>query len=235
MAFPTHQLADVVKIAPVVLAKELLMPVPEVFHQVLPGTGLQRGWTTHVAGSASGGVFAWAMLSEVTRSGGWVAAVDIPGISLAAASEVGVSVERVLVISGVDAQSWAATMGALIGSVDAVIYGAPRHRIQPSAHRKLVSRCRERGTVLMQLTCGHSTRQSSPPPVEADISFEVQPVRWAGLGKGYGRLESRTISVSVSGRRAQGRVRRGTFMLPDVDGSVRHMPEIVDPVLSIVS
>jgi len=229
MALSVHQLAEVVKIAPVVLAKELLMPVPEVFHRVLPGTGLQRGWVTRVDGSASGRVFAWALLSEITRSGGWIAAVDVPGINLSAASEVGVSVERVLVISGVDAKNWAPTIGALIGSVDAVVYGSPRHRIGASTYRRLSSRCRERGTVLMHLACGHSASGTKVAPVEADIAFDVQTAHWVGVGNGYGRLESRRISVSVSGRRASGRTRKGTFMVPDVDGAIRAVPDTVDP------
>jgi len=222
------------KIAPVVLAKELLIPVPEVFHQVLPGTGLQRGWATTVTGSTSGRVLAWALLSEVTRSGGWIAAVDVPGIGLLAASEVGLSIERVLVVTNVDAQSWASTMGALIGSVDAVVYGNPRHRVQPSTHRKLISRCRERGTVLMELACGDTFSRNSTP-IEADIAFDVRPSNWSGIGNGYGRLASRTVNVSVSGRRAQGRTRNATFVVPDVDGAIRAVTEPVDPVLSIVS
>ena len=228
MALSAHQLADIEKIAPVVLAKELLIPVPKVFHTVLPGAGLQRGWATKVTGSASGRVFAWALLSEVTRSGGWIAAVDVPGVSLSAASEVGLSIERVVVVSGVDAKNWAATMGALIGSVDAVVYGTPRHRVQPSTHRKLTSRCRERGTVLLQLACGQTGRTKETAPNDVDVAFDVHPVRWHGLGSGHGRLESRAINVSVSGRRAQGRTRSGLFMVPDVDGSVCAMSNTAD-------
>ena len=244
MALSAHQLADIDKIAPVVLAKELLIPVPKVFHDVLPGVGLQRGWATKVTGSASGRVFAWALLSEVTRSGGWIAAVDVPGVSLSAASEVGLSIERVVVVSGVDAKNWAATMGALIGSVDAIVYGTPRHRVQPNIYRKLTSRCRERGTILLQLTCGPAAPTRDPIPVDADVAFDVHPVSWNGLGNGHGRLESRAISVSVSGRRAQGRTRNGLFMVPDVDGAVCAVTETAktasardtaDPVLSIVS
>lgn len=228
-----RQLADIANIAPVVLAKDLLVPVPEVFHEVLPRSGLQRGWATQVAGSPSGRVFAWALLSEVTRSGGWVAAVDVPGISLAAASEVGLSIERVLVISRVEAQNWADVMGALIGSVDVVMYASPQHRVQSSTYRKLLSRCRERGTILMQLAS--DSRPAVRPPVEVDVSFDVQSADWRGLGNGHGCLESRTVNVTVSGRRIPGQPRTGSFMVPDTDGSVRAVPDSTDPVLAIVN
>ena len=215
-----QHLADLAHVAPLVLAKEQLIAVPPPFQDLLPAVGLQRGWATSVVGSPAGRVFAWALLSELTRSGGWIATVDVSGINLTAANEVGLSIERVLVVSGTDAQNWAPTMGALVGAVDVIVYGAPRHRIQPSTFRKLMSRCRERGTVLMQLPDRrHATKGGLP--VEADVSFDVCPVGWSGLGDGHGRLASRAINVTASGRRIPGQPRKGTFMVPDACGTVR--------------
>ena len=120
-----QHLADLAHVAPLVLAKEQLIAVPPPFQDLLPAVGLQRGWATSVVGSPAGRVFAWALLSELTRSGGWIATVDVSGINLTAANEVGLSIERVLVVSGTDAQNWAPTMGALVGAVDVIVYGAP--------------------------------------------------------------------------------------------------------------
>jgi len=234
---------DLGHVAPLVLAKEQRISVSSPFEQLLPGAGLQRGWATSVVGSSTGRVFAWALLGALTRSGGWIATVDVSGISLTAANEVGLSIERVLVVSGTDAQNWAPTMGALVGAVDVIVYGSPRHRIQPSTFRKLGSRCRERGTVLMQLPSGHVAPSRETLPVEADVSFDVRPAGWSGLGDGHGRLVSRTIDVTVSGRRVPGRPRKGTFMIPDANGLICAVPaepcavETVvgqDPALSIV-
>lgn len=230
-----QQITELVHVGPAVLAKELRISVPQPFQEMLPGAGLQRGWATSVVGSSAGRVFAWALLGEVTRSGGWIAMVDVPGISLTAANEVGLSIERVLVISGTEPQSWAPTIGALVGAVDVIVYGSPQHRIQPSTFRKLVSRCRERGTVLMALADEYGPRPAATPPVEVDVSFNVRPAGWSGLGEGHGRLISRAVSVVVSGRRVPGQPRKATFMVPDVDGVVRVVPPSRGPALSVVN
>lgn len=214
---------DLLTVAPVVLAAEQLLPVPPVFHSILPSNGLQRGWTTRAIGGSSARALAWALLGSVTASGGWIAAVDVPGISLVAAREVGVAIERVLVVNSVDAATWASTIGALIGAVDAIVYGAPRHRVQPREYRRIASRCRERGTVLVEL--GSSGRVSGRPEgqMQYDVSFSVEPLRWDGLGAGYGRLHSRTLHVVASGRRVPGADRHGRFELPSVDGRLRQV------------
>ena len=235
MVSSQQNIADIIgrEVAPVVLAKEQLIAVPSPFEEILPGAGLQRGWATCVTGSPAGRVFVWALLGELTRSGGWVATVDVSGINLTAANEVGLSIERVLVVSGAGAKNWAQVLGALVGAVDVIVYGNPRHRVQPSTFRKLVSRCRERGTVLMQLPNGHDAA-SRGLPVEADVSFDVRPAGWSGLGDGHGRLASRAVDVTVSGRRVPGQQRRGTFMVPDTDGVVRSVSTSSGSPLSIV-
>ena len=120
MAVSAELRAQLSRIAPVVLAAEQILPVPDVFDALLPGGGLQRGWTLQVSGDSSARALAWGLLGGVTTAGGWIAAVNVPGISLAAAQEVGVAIERVLVVSS-PAESWAATIGALIGAVDVVV------------------------------------------------------------------------------------------------------------------
>lgn len=159
------------------------------------------------------------MLGEVTASGGWIAAVDVSGIGLEAAREVGVAIERVLVVTTPDRASWGATIGALIGAVDVIVFGAPRHSVQPREYRRMASRCRERGTVLMELA------SPTDGQLQYDVSFEVTPVGWNGLGQGFGRLMSRHLDVAVSGRRVPGGGRRGRFALPAVDGSLSELHE----------
>lgn len=230
----SNVIADASKIAPLVFAKDLVLPVPDVFQQVLPGSGLQRGWTTRIEGFAAGRAFAWALLSEVTRTGGWIAALDVAGIGLLAASEVGLSIERVLVVTSSDSDGWTEAMSALIGSVDVIVFGTPQHRVTPSMHRRLSSRCRERGTVLMELGTRSNSRQSRDSSVQADVTFGVSPVEWKGIGEGHGRVEARTLRVTTSGRRSPGKPRSGLFCVPDIDGIVRPVPASTEPVLSVV-
>lgn len=215
MALPAELHDQVRRIAPTMLAAEQILPVPEIFHSLLPGGGLQRGWTTRVDGGSSARALAWAILGEVTTVGGWVAAVDVSGIGLAAAREVGVAIERVLIVTSPDGPTWAATIGALIGSVDVIVFGSPKHRVQPREYRRMASRCRERGTVLLELG------SEGTPQLQYDVSFAVEPIEWHGLGQGHGRLQSRCLDVAVAGRRMPGGIRRGRFELPSADGVLR--------------
>lgn len=206
------------RIAPVVLAAEQVLAVPEIFHRLLPGDGLQRGWTVRVEGSASSRALAWALLSEVTTAGGWIAAVNVQGVGLAAAAEVGVAIERVLVVDAPDAKKWAGAIGALIGAVDVIVFDAPPHRVTPGEYQKMASRARERGSVLMELAGTSSTRRD--PQLRYDLSFDVQPTEWNGVGLGHGRLSGRTLEVEASGRRIGGRTRSAQYELPAPDGTI---------------
>ena len=239
MVFPAELAEHVRRVAPVLLAGEQVLDVPEVFHSLLPGGGIQRGWTTRVDGCASSRALAWALLGEITTGGRWVAAVNVEGISLAAAAELGVAVERVLMVQNVTPDVWAATIGALIGAVDVVVFGEPQHRVRPSEYRQMASRCRERGTVLMELAPDPSTRVGRSGLVgqlQYDLSFQVDPMQWDGLGRGHGYLQARRVRVAVSGRRAPGQGRHGHFALPGDDGTLQQLTPEVDqrPLLAAV-
>ena len=215
----------VTRVAPVVLAAEQVLPVPELFTGLLPGRGLQRGWITRIEGGPSARAFAWAVIADVTTSGGWVAAVDVPGIGLAAARDVGVAIERVVVVTSPDTASWTTAVAALIGAVDVVVFDSPRHRVSPSEHRRLASRARERGTVLVELaTTSRPARLESQ--LQYDLAFTTRPLAWEGLGAGHGCLRGRALDVSVSGRRLGGPARSARFELPGVDGTIRALDAI---------
>ncbi len=224
MGLPVELHDQVQRIVPTVLAAEQILRVPEIFHPLLPSGGLQRGWTTRVEGGSTARALAWALLGQVTTSGGWIAAVDVSGISLSAASEVGVAIERVLIVTSPNGAAWSATIGALIGSVDVIVFGSPKHRVQPREYRRMASRCRERGTVLVELSSG------AEPQLQYDVSFAVEPRHWQGLGQGFGRLQSRDVEVSASGRRLPGGVRRGRYELPSADGTLRFIPSDVSGI-----
>lgn len=209
-------------IAPLVLAAEQVLPVPDVFGALLPGAGLQRGWITRVEGGPSARALAWALLAQITTSGGWIAAVDVPGISLAAARDVGVAIERIVVVSSPDSGAWSAAVAALIGAVDVVVFDSPRHRVAPSEHRRLASRARERGSVLLELaTSSRPARLESQ--LQYDLAFSTKPLAWEGLGNGHGCLRGRALDVAVSGRRLREPSRSARFEVPGVDGMIRQI------------
>ncbi len=217
MAITAELRAQIGEVAPVVLAAEQVLPVPSIFSSVIPGGGLQRGSTVGVGGGPAGRVVAWSLLGAVTGTGGWVASVGMAGVGLVAAHEVGVAIERVLVVdtTDVDAETWSASIGALIGAVDVVMFGTPRHRITPSEQRRMSSRARERGTVLLEVPGVRPQRQ-----LAADLTLDVEAVRWDGLENGHGVIRSRIVDVVGSGRRGARRERRATLALPSDSGAL---------------
>ena len=219
MAVPIELHEQLQRITPVVLAAEQVLPVADVFDPILPN-GLQRGWTVRVDGDTSARALAWALLGGVTTAGGWIAAVNVTGIGLSAAQEVGVAIERVLVVTAAR-ETWSSAIGALIGAVDVVMFGTPQHRVVPSEYRRMASRARERGSVLLEVGSDESSKFSSQ--LQYDLSLRVRPVDWVGLGQGHGRLQGRAQHVEATGRRIRGRPLTAEFAIPAADGTLQHI------------
>ena len=69
---------------------------------LLPGGGLRRGATVSVTAAAGvGGAtsLALALVAEASRAGSWVAAVGLPSLGLVAADELGVALERLVLVA----------------------------------------------------------------------------------------------------------------------------------------
>jgi hypothetical protein len=128
------------------------------------------------------------------------------------AHELGVALERVVVVQPPPEQ-WAAAVAAVIGAFDIVLAGPPR-RLSNADARRLMSRARERGSVLMALA--HT--RAWPERVDAQVSLSA--LQWDGLGHGHGHLLSRVIQADVSGRREFSRPRQCELVLPDARGGL---------------
>jgi hypothetical protein len=85
-----------------------------------------------------------------------------------------------------------------------------RPRLGTRDARKVAGRVRERDAVFVSI---------GGFPGD-DLAIEGTAIKWHGIGRGHGRLASRTVDVTVSGRRAAARGRRATLWLPDPDGNV---------------
>lgn len=230
MAVPEELRDQIARISPVVLAGEHLVPVSEVFHDVLPTGGMQRGWFVKMQGTGSVRALSWGLLARASQAGGWVAVVDVCGISLSAAHELGVAIERVLVIECPDRTQWSNVIASLIGAVDVIVFGTPQHRVTPSEVRRMVSRARERGSILFELDDhrGQGQTLGRKSGIDAgvhDIEFTTSPVAWNGLGEGYGYVAERRMKVEVAGRRIGGCSRCAQFGLPAADGTIRRIRE----------
>ena len=198
---------------PVAPAGERLLPVPPGLDALLPGGALQRGWVVAVAGGTS---LALALVAEASRSGSWSAAVAVglPPLSPVAAGEVGVALERLLLVSAGPHSGrggWAWATSAVVDAVDVVVAWPPPH-LRAADARRLAARARERGTVLVLAGTGW--------PDAVDVRLSLEEVAWEGIGRGHGRLLARRAVAVATGRGAAGRQRRVALWLPAPGGGV---------------
>ena len=215
------------RIRPTTLAGDQRLPVLPALEPLVPGAGLRRGSTVSVDGPAATSL-ALALASAASQDGAWVAAVGFPSLGLLAAAELGVALERFVLVASPDTApgpdnetaTWAAAVAALVDAFEVVLVQAT-DRVRTRDARRLAARTRERDGVLVQVG-------SDPWPEGADVTFEVTGAEWDGLGEGHGHLRARRITVVGGGRREASRPRTAGLWLPSVDGAVE--PVLPEPV-----
>lgn len=213
------------RVRPVTLTREQRLPVLPALEDLLPGAGLRRGATVSVG--AARGVdgatsLALALVARASATGSWVAAVGVPSLGLVAADELGVALERLVLVAAPERDEWGGVVAALIDGFDLVILQTARNGVRPGDARRLVSRARERGSVLVQLGPGW--------PDGADLALQVTGARWEGLDEGYGHLRARRVTVERSGRGEAAQPRRTDLWLPGADGCVEVVVEEPTPL-----
>lgn len=202
------------------MADQRTLPVLPGLEGLLPGRGLQRGSTVQVGGHVGATALALAMAAGPTRAGSWVACVGLAELGWAAAAEAGVDLERVAVVRTPDA-SWGTVTAALVDAFDVVLCGLG-HSPSVTDARRLTARARERGSVLILV--GGRTAGAGPTrrpwPEAADVDLSVISSEWSGIGRGWGRLGQRRVTLEVGGRRGSSRSRRVELLLPGPSGAV---------------
>ena len=229
-------------VAPVDLARTRRLPVLPALAPLLPGGGLQRGTTVAVGtrdslpGATS---LALALAAGASQAGSWVAAVGLGALGLVAATELGVALDRLVLVAdpGRQRDGWASVVAALVDGFDVVLVaGQPEDRgrgrgqglgrgtgLRPADARRLVARARERGAVLMAVG-GDLPGERSP------VRLTVVTAAWTGLGEGWGHLAGRRMTVETGGRGEAARPRRAELWLPDADGAVGAVEPVTDPI-----
>ncbi|MHB8466158.1 MAG: hypothetical protein ACYDH6_13695 [Acidimicrobiales bacterium] len=182
------------------LAVEKTLPIAPALDRLFP-LGLHRGSTISVsATSLSQGstTVAFSVAAAASMGGAWCAAVGFADLGLVAVAEMGIALERLVLVPQVAPNHWINVVGALLDAVDVVLVRPPPHLRQGDA-RRLISRTRERGTILIPV--GRWTER-------ADVRLEVTGSRWEGPGAGDGHLLRRQLEVRAAGRGAASRERR---------------------------
>lgn len=179
---------------------EVLPPLAEL----LPQGGLPRGSVVSLQpddGSAGLTSLLFTLLAGPSRP--WSALVGFGDLGLAAAAELGVDLNRTVLVPepGVDVLQ---ILSVLIDGVDLIAVSLPRGPIgTPARQRVLTARLRQRGAVLLAV---------GPWP-GADLTLTVSTVAWRGLGAGHGRLRDRELLVRLGGRRLGGAVPEARILL----------------------
>ena len=213
------------RVRPVTLTREQRLPVLPALEGLLPGGGLRRGATVSV-GSAPGWAgpprWRWRWWPRPRSTGSWVAAVGLPSLGLVAADELGVALERLVLVAAPERDAWGGVVAALVDGFDLVVLHAGRTGVRTADARRLVARARERGAVLVQLGPGW--------PEGADVQLEVTRARWEGLDDGHGHLQARKVRVTGGGRGEAAQPRRVDLWLPGPGGEVVPAAPVEAPV-----
>ena len=162
------------------------------------------------------GPAAWSLaLGVISRSvatGSWVAFVGTPTLGLEAASELGVSLARVVLVD-VDGGSsvWAERVAAAADGFELIVTCPPVGAERVA--RRVRQRLQARGAVLLAVS-------ASTPSLACDVELASTGVAWAGIGQGSGHLMARRVTVAVTGRRVPLR-RECELLLPCPNGRMR--------------
>ena len=223
----TEQLGTLAeRVRPVTLTREQRLPALPALEGLLPGGGLRRGATVSVGSSAGAGgatSLAMALVAAASQRGSWVAAVGLPSLGLVAADELGVALERLVLVAPPERDAWGGVVAALVDGFDLVLLHAGRTGVRSADARRLVARARERGAVLLQLGAGW--------PEKADVQLEVTRSRWEGLEHGHGRLLARKVRVVGGGRGEAVQPRQLDLWLPGEGGQIYVAEPAVPPVV----
>jgi len=188
---------------------ESVFPVSVALAELFPEGGLRRGVIYQCDSSAS---VLWALLAEATSQGVWCAVLGLPDMGVAAAEDMGVTLDR-LVLVPQPGDQWLSVVGALSDVVGIVVLGptpAPSQRMIET----LLGRLRDREATLVV--------SSAWPRTEATIT--VTSHQWEGLGRGHGTLQQHRIGVTLRGRSNQ--PPRHCELVVDAWGAHTHAPVI---------
>jgi hypothetical protein len=251
------------RVQPLDLARERRLPVLPAFDPLLPATGLRRG-TTVAVGAAPGVTgatsLALALAAGASQAGSWVAAVGLGSLGLVAAAELGVALDRLVLVAdpGRERTGWASVVAAMVDGFDVVLvaaggpdgsggHGGPGGRgaggrVGPdgaggSPGGAGTGGGRLRASDARRLVARVRERGSVLVAVGGDLPGERSSLRlavtassWEGLGEGWGYLRARRVVVEAEGRGAAARSRRAELWLPDADGAVTVAEPVAEPI-----
>lgn len=160
-------------------------PEPGTLLSLLPDGDLPRGGATVVRGSNA---LLLSLLAATQGDAGWVAIVGAPDLGLLAAAQLGLALERTILVPD-PGLSLTQVCAAFIDGVATLVMG-PNVALTLSEQGRLGARAREQGTALV-------TTQAWPGAL---VTLTAGPRTWDGVGHGSGYLRAQHLAVTRTGR-----------------------------------
>lgn len=202
--------ADVIPLSRLAPAADRTLPVTPALAGLFPDAGLRRGSVVGCSGPAATSL-ALALAAGPAAAGCWVAAVGLPALGVEAAAQLGVPLERlVLVDAGHGPAAWAERLAAAADGFEVLLCAAP-----PGAERvlrRVRQKLQARGAVLVTV--------APPGRVGCDAELATADAEWIGLERGHGALVARCVTITCAGRRVP-RPRTVRMWLPGPGGEIR--------------
>lgn len=191
-----------------------LVPVLPALRGLLPG--LRRGQVVAIDGAA---MVLLALLAGASAAGAWCAVVGVPDFGAQAAADLGVELDRVVLVPEPGGQ-WAEAVAALLGAVEVVLVRPPG-RVPGAVARRLVAMARRHASALVV----------SGDWEGAHARVRVAASQWTGPSSGGSYLRGRRVRLEVNGKGAGGRPRSAWVWLPGPDGAIAPADlEVAGPV-----
>lgn len=199
------------------------LPTNPALVDLVPGGALATGGAYSVIGSTT---LALSLLHGPSAAGAWCAIVGMPDLGVEAALELGLDLERLVLVPH-PGEQWLSVVSALVDVVSILLVRPPTRddkvRITDGAASKLASRLRQREAVLVSI--GDWPRSTA--------RLAITGSNWVGLGAGFGHLVGRQATVSSTATAWQGRAKSRRLWLPGPDqvvASVLERGQIQQPV-----
>jgi len=160
--------------------------------------------------AVDGLALAMVLLAGPSRAGEWCAVVGVDDFGVEAAAELGVNLDRTIVVPDPQ-ESWLEATAAFLDVVTLVVV-RPSGPVPEPVAEKVGARLRTRGSALVAL----GDRGRTWPRAETRLTT-VEP-QWSGVGRGEGHLRARRVVIEA--RRGAAPARRTSLWFPAEDGSV---------------
>lgn len=196
--------------------------LPLETHPALAGLVRLRAGGSYAVDSAS---LALALMAGPSSAGGWCAAVGMPDFGAEAARELGVDLERTVLVPDPGDQ-WLEVTSALVDVVTLVLV-RPQGRVTERVAELLGARLRKRSAALVALVGpgGDWPR--------AEVRLTTREPVWSGIGAGHGHLRARRILVEA--RRGSAPPRRGALWFPSPDQTYRAQEPLAPVAVEVAS